>query len=113
METVVNQHGIDMEALRRVPFAGGPQAGDSSGASMSKDKEVIGNQSPMIGSDASLNSGQAGLWQFPSGKQFQRKKNPVVSEIQTHILMHLYVVRFDRYDKAWGIYFGQGTCRAK
>ncbi|KAF8723657.1 hypothetical protein HU200_021617 [Digitaria exilis] len=69
METVVNQHGIDMEALRssRIPFAGGPQAGDSSGASMSKDKEVIGNQSPMIGSDASLNSGQAGLWQFPSG----------------------------------------------
>ncbi|OEL37669.1 Chromatin structure-remodeling complex protein SYD, partial [Dichanthelium oligosanthes] len=68
METVVNQHGIDMDALRssRIPFAGGPQAGDSSGA-MSKDKEVIGNQSPMVGSDASQNSGQAGLWQFPSG----------------------------------------------
>ncbi|KAK8455244.1 hypothetical protein SEVIR_4G112300v4 [Setaria viridis] len=67
METVVNQHGIDMEALRssRIPFAGGPHAGDSSGA-MSKDKEVIGNQSPMVGSDASQNSGQAGLWQFPS-----------------------------------------------
>ncbi|RLN13374.1 chromatin structure-remodeling complex protein SYD-like isoform X3 [Panicum miliaceum] len=68
METVVNQHGIDMDALRssRIPFAGGPQAGDSSGA-MPKDKEVIGNQSPMVGSDASQNSGQAGLWQFPSG----------------------------------------------
>ncbi|PAN25126.1 hypothetical protein PAHAL_4G277400 [Panicum hallii] len=67
METVVNQHGIDMDALRssRIPFAGGPQAGDSSGA-MPKDKEVIGNQSPMVGSDASQNSGQAGLWQFPS-----------------------------------------------
>ncbi|XP_021304222.1 chromatin structure-remodeling complex protein SYD isoform X6 [Sorghum bicolor] len=68
METVVNQHGIDMDALRssRIPFAGGPQAGDSSGA-MSKDKEVIGNQSPMVGSDASQTSGQAGLWQLPSG----------------------------------------------
>uniref|UniRef100_A0A804PWX0 Chromatin structure-remodeling complex protein SYD n=1 Tax=Zea mays TaxID=4577 RepID=A0A804PWX0_MAIZE len=68
METVVNQHGIDMDALRssRIPFAGGPQAGDSSGV-MSKDKEVIGNQSPMVGSDASQSSGQAGLWQLPSG----------------------------------------------
>ncbi|CAN6164379.1 unnamed protein product [Urochloa humidicola] len=68
METVVNQHGIDMDALRssQIPFAGGPQAGDSSGA-MSKNKEVIGNQPPMVGSDASQNSGQAGLWQFPSG----------------------------------------------
>ncbi|CAL5047140.1 unnamed protein product [Urochloa decumbens] len=68
METVVNQHGIDIDALRssRIPFPGGPQAGDSSGA-MLKDKEVIGNQSPMVGSDASQNSGQAGLWQFPSG----------------------------------------------
>ncbi|XP_062233157.1 chromatin structure-remodeling complex protein SYD-like isoform X2 [Phragmites australis] len=68
METVVNQHGIDMDALRssRIPFAGGPQAGDSSGA-MSKDKEIIGSQSPMVGSDASQSSGQAGLWQFPSG----------------------------------------------
>ncbi|CAN6201890.1 unnamed protein product [Urochloa humidicola] len=68
METVVNQHGIDKDALRssRIPFPGGPQAGDSSGA-MSKDKEVIGNQSPIVGSDASQNSGQAGLWQFPSG----------------------------------------------
>ncbi|CAN6198094.1 unnamed protein product [Urochloa humidicola] len=68
METVVNQHGIDMDALRssRIPFSGGPQAGDSSGA-MSKNKEVIGNQPPMVGSDASQNSGQAGLWQFPSG----------------------------------------------
>ncbi|KAG2605134.1 hypothetical protein PVAP13_4NG113800 [Panicum virgatum] len=68
MQTVVNQHGIDMDALRssRIPFAGGPQAGDSSGA-MPKDKEVIGNQSPMVGSDASQSSGQAGLWQFPSG----------------------------------------------
>lgn len=77
METVVNQHGIDMEALRssRIPFAGGPQAGDSSGGALSKDKEVIGNQSPMIGSDASQNSGQAGLWQFPAGKKFQRKNS--------------------------------------
>ncbi|KAG2610394.1 hypothetical protein PVAP13_4KG098100 [Panicum virgatum] len=68
MLTVVNQHGIDMDALRssRIPFAGGPQAGDSSVA-MPKDKEVIGNQSPMVGSDASQNSGQAGFWQFPSG----------------------------------------------
>jgi hypothetical protein len=75
METVVNQHGIDMEALRssRIPFPSGPHAGDSS-AAMSKDKEVIGNQSPIIGSDASQNSGQPGLWQFPSGKQLQKKK---------------------------------------
>lgn len=66
----MNQHGIDMDALRssRIPFVGGPQPGDSSGA-MSKDKEVIGNQSPMVGSDASQTSGQAGLWQLPSGKQ--------------------------------------------
>lgn len=69
METVVNQHGIDMDALRssRIPFVGGQQAGDSSGA-MSKDKEIIGSQSPMIPSDAPQNSGQAGLWQFPSSK---------------------------------------------
>ncbi|KAM0895530.1 hypothetical protein ACQ4PT_023792 [Festuca glaucescens] len=68
METVVNQHGIDMDALRssRVPFAGGPQAVDSSGV-LSKDKEIIGSQSPMVGSDASQGSGQAALWQFPSG----------------------------------------------
>ncbi|KAL6861338.1 hypothetical protein ACP4OV_017038 [Aristida adscensionis] len=67
METVVNQHGLDMDALRssRIPYAGGPQAGDSSGT-MSKDKDIIGNQTPMIGSDASQSSGQAGLWQFPS-----------------------------------------------
>ncbi|KAM0895533.1 hypothetical protein ACQ4PT_023792 [Festuca glaucescens] len=69
METVVNQHGIDMDALRssRVPFAGGPQAVDSSGV-LSKDKEIIGSQSPMVGSDASQGSGQAALWQFPSGR---------------------------------------------
>uniref|UniRef100_A0ACD5V8R8 Uncharacterized protein n=1 Tax=Avena sativa TaxID=4498 RepID=A0ACD5V8R8_AVESA len=69
METVVNQHGIDMDALRssRVPFAGGPQAVDSGGV-MSKDKEIIGGQSPMVGSDASQGSGQAALWQFPSGR---------------------------------------------
>ncbi|XP_047084687.1 chromatin structure-remodeling complex protein SYD-like [Lolium rigidum] len=68
METVVNQHGIDMDALRssRVPFAGGPQAVDSSGV-LSKDKEIIGSQSPMVGSDASQGSGQAAPWQFPSG----------------------------------------------
>ncbi|KAM0917906.1 hypothetical protein ACQ4PT_009309 [Festuca glaucescens] len=68
METVVNQHGIDMDALRssRVPFAGGPQAVDSSGV-LSKDKEIIGSQSPMVGSDASQGSGQAALWQYPSG----------------------------------------------
>ncbi|KAL6631335.1 hypothetical protein ACP70R_028185 [Stipagrostis hirtigluma subsp. patula] len=68
METVVNQHGIDMDALRssRIPYAGGPQAGDSSGA-MSKDKEIIGSQTSMVGTDASQSSGQAGLWQFPSG----------------------------------------------
>jgi len=76
MLTVVNQHGIDMDALRssRIPFAGGPQAGDSSGA-MPKDKEVIGNQSPMVGSDASQSSGQAGLWQFPSGKQLEKENS--------------------------------------
>ncbi|KAM0917905.1 hypothetical protein ACQ4PT_009309 [Festuca glaucescens] len=69
METVVNQHGIDMDALRssRVPFAGGPQAVDSSGV-LSKDKEIIGSQSPMVGSDASQGSGQAALWQYPSGR---------------------------------------------
>ncbi|XP_051203890.1 uncharacterized protein [Lolium perenne] len=69
METVVNQHGIDMDALRssRVPFAGGPQAVDSSGV-LSKDKEIIGSQSPMVGSDASQGSGQAAPWQFPSGR---------------------------------------------
>ncbi|KAL5199384.1 hypothetical protein ABZP36_020587 [Zizania latifolia] len=68
METVVSQHGIDMDALRssRIPLAGGPQAGDSSGA-MSKDKEIIGSQSPMVGSDASQSSAHAGLWNFPSG----------------------------------------------
>uniref|UniRef100_A0ACD6AF39 Uncharacterized protein n=1 Tax=Avena sativa TaxID=4498 RepID=A0ACD6AF39_AVESA len=54
METVVNQHGIDMDALRssRVPFAGGPQAVDSGGV-MSKDKEIIGGQSPMVGTSLS------------------------------------------------------------
>ena len=74
METVVNQHGIDMDALRssRVPFAGGPQAVHSSGV-MSKDKEIIGGQSPMVGSGASQSSGQAALWQFPSGNQLERK----------------------------------------
>ncbi|VAI84907.1 unnamed protein product [Triticum turgidum subsp. durum] len=68
METVVSQHGIDMDALRssRVPFAGGPQAVDSSGL-MSKDKEVIGGQSSMVGSDASQSSGQAALWHLPPG----------------------------------------------
>ncbi|CAM0913347.1 unnamed protein product [Alopecurus aequalis] len=67
METVVNQHGIDMDALRssRVPFAGGPQAVDPSGV-MSKDKEIIGGQSPMVGSGSSQSSGQAALRQFPS-----------------------------------------------
>ncbi|KAF7107901.1 hypothetical protein CFC21_108478 [Triticum aestivum] len=66
METVVSQHGIDMDALRssRVPFAGGPQAVDSSGV-MSKDKEIIGGQSSMVGSDASQSSGQAALWHLP------------------------------------------------
>ncbi|EMS62916.1 Transcription activator BRG1 [Triticum urartu] len=68
METVVSQHGIDMDALRssRVPFAGGPQAVDSSGV-MSKDKEIIGGQSSMVGSDASQSSGQAALWHLPPG----------------------------------------------
>uniref|UniRef100_A0A0D9WNZ5 Chromatin structure-remodeling complex protein SYD n=1 Tax=Leersia perrieri TaxID=77586 RepID=A0A0D9WNZ5_9ORYZ len=68
METVVSQHGIDMDALRssRIPLAGGPQAGDSSSA-MPKDKEIIGNQSPMVGTDASQSSAHAGLWNFPSG----------------------------------------------
>ncbi|KAG8094264.1 hypothetical protein GUJ93_ZPchr0012g20724 [Zizania palustris] len=68
METVVSQHGIDMDALRssRIPLAGGPQAGDSSGA-MSKDKEIIGSLSPMVGSDASQSNAHAGLWNFPSG----------------------------------------------
>jgi hypothetical protein len=74
METVVNQHGIDMDALRssRVPFAGGPQALDPSGV-MSKDKEIIGGQAPMVGSDASQGSGQAASWQLPSGNQLERE----------------------------------------
>ncbi|KAL5224347.1 hypothetical protein ABZP36_010986 [Zizania latifolia] len=68
METVVSQHGIDMDALRssRIPLAGGPQAGDSSGA-MSKDKDIIGSLSPMVGSDVSQSNAHAGLWNFPSG----------------------------------------------
>ncbi|TVU11814.1 hypothetical protein EJB05_45419 [Eragrostis curvula] len=67
MEKVVNQHGIDMDALRssRIPVVGGQQAGDSSSV-MPKDKEIIAGQSPMIAGDASQSSGQAGLWQFPS-----------------------------------------------
>ncbi|KQK18704.1 chromatin structure-remodeling complex protein SYD isoform X2 [Brachypodium distachyon] len=67
METVVSQHGIDMDALRssRIPFAGGSQAVDS-GSVMSKDKEIIGSQALMVGSDASQNSGQAAL-RHPSG----------------------------------------------
>ncbi|XP_006655973.2 chromatin structure-remodeling complex protein SYD isoform X1 [Oryza brachyantha] len=68
METVVSQHGIDMDALRssRIPLAGGPQAGESSGA-MPKDKEIIGSQPPMVGTDASQSSAHTGLWNFPSG----------------------------------------------
>jgi hypothetical protein len=82
METVVNQHGIDMDALRssRVPFAGGPQAVDSSGV-LSKDNEIIGSQSPMVGSDASQGSGQAAPWQFPSGNQLERETLVTVLEI--------------------------------
>ncbi|KAJ1258909.1 hypothetical protein BS78_10G112100 [Paspalum vaginatum] len=86
METVVNQHGIDMDALRssRIPFSGGPQAGDPSGGAMPKDKEVIGNQSPMVGSDASQSSGQAGLWQFPSGStDMTRHGAPIPGRILT------------------------------
>ncbi len=76
METVVSQHGIDMDALRssRIPLAGGPQAGDSSGA-MPKDKEIIGSQPPMVGTDASQSSAHAGLWNFPSGNQVNQHGN--------------------------------------
>lgn len=76
METVVNQHGIDMDALRssRIPFAGGQQAGDSSSA-LAKDREIIGSQAPVIASDASQSVGQGGLWQFPSSKLLQMNSN--------------------------------------
>ncbi|WOK94287.1 hypothetical protein Cni_G02989 [Canna indica] len=47
LETVINQHGLDIEALKssRLPFAGGPQAG-SSGHAKIKDKEAIDNLLP-------------------------------------------------------------------
>jgi hypothetical protein len=80
METVVSQHGIDMDALRssRIPLAGGPQAGDSSGA-MPKDKEIIGSQPPMVGTDASQSSAHAGLWNFPSGSADMARHSASIS----------------------------------
>lgn len=62
METVINQHGIDIDALRssRLPSASGPQMGE---------KEVSDNQLP-IGSSGMPNRGMpASTWQAASSSQ--------------------------------------------
>ncbi|XP_020090033.1 chromatin structure-remodeling complex protein SYD isoform X2 [Ananas comosus] len=64
METVVNQHGLDLDALRssRLPLASGPQAEDP-GSVRSKDKEIVDNQPPIAGSDAAPNIMATRAWQ--------------------------------------------------
>lgn len=59
METVISQHGIDIDALRssRLPSASGPQMGD---------KDVLDNQLHIGGSDMPHKGMPAGMWQAAS-----------------------------------------------
>ncbi|XP_019437490.1 PREDICTED: chromatin structure-remodeling complex protein SYD-like isoform X2 [Lupinus angustifolius] len=67
METVINQHGLDIEALKasRIPLAGGPQIGSSSQAvGVAKDSQVVLAENEMSKFD-SLASGRPPV--APSG----------------------------------------------
>ncbi|XP_042516714.1 chromatin structure-remodeling complex protein SYD-like isoform X2 [Macadamia integrifolia] len=61
METVINQNGIDIEALKssRLPMTGGTQMGDSA-VERSVDKDKLHNQSSVGPSDMSFSAWHAG-----------------------------------------------------
>ncbi|XP_010247117.1 PREDICTED: chromatin structure-remodeling complex protein SYD isoform X2 [Nelumbo nucifera] len=63
METVINQHGIDIEALKssRLPLAGGTQIGDP-GNSKVMEKETTDNTPSIGASDVSFRSGTSSAW---------------------------------------------------
>jgi len=62
METVISQHGIDIDAMRssRLPSSSGPQMGD---------KEVLDNQLHIGGSDMPHRGMPASTWQATSSSQ--------------------------------------------
>ncbi|KAF5187197.1 chromatin structure-remodeling complex protein SYD isoform X2, partial [Thalictrum thalictroides] len=70
METVINQHGLDIEVLKsaRLPLPGMPQIGDPSGA-RSMDKIAHDNSTQVGSSNMPFGGTQVGPWYTgPSGK---------------------------------------------
>ncbi|KAJ6796775.1 chromatin structure-remodeling complex protein SYD [Iris pallida] len=69
METVINQHGIDINVLKssRLPSTGVPQMGD---------KEVSDNQLPIVGGDAPYRTVPSGSWQAASSSQMKEEAYP-------------------------------------
>lgn len=71
METVINQHGLDISALQssRLPFGDGTQnqLGDP-GQVRSKDKDIAENSSPMGSIDVPRKGGAVGAWHSTSSK---------------------------------------------
>ncbi|XP_065042149.1 uncharacterized protein LOC135675684 isoform X3 [Musa acuminata AAA Group] len=86
LETVINQHGLDIEALKssRLPFAGAPQVG-SSGHAKSKDKEAITNLLPTSSTDVPQNSTPVATWQVASTNP--AKEETYAGPSQSYIMM--------------------------
>ncbi|KAG1334177.1 chromatin structure-remodeling complex protein SYD-like [Cocos nucifera] len=74
METVIGQHGLDIDALRssRFSIAGGTHMGDP-GQMRSKDNETIENQLPTGGIDMPHKSMPASTWQVASSSQMKEE----------------------------------------
>nr|XP_029119475.1 uncharacterized protein LOC105042102 isoform X2 [Elaeis guineensis]XP_029119476.1 uncharacterized protein LOC105042102 isoform X2 [Elaeis guineensis] len=74
METVVGQHGLDIDALRssRFSFAGGTYMGDP-GQMRSNGNETIENQLPAGGIDMPHKSMPASTWQVASSSQMKEE----------------------------------------
>ncbi|RRT81558.1 hypothetical protein B296_00008556 [Ensete ventricosum] len=86
LETVINQHGLDIEALKssRLPFAGGAQVG-SSGHAKSKDKEAITNLLPTSGTDVPQKNTPVATWQVASTNP--AKEETYAGPSQSYIMM--------------------------
>ncbi|XP_038985323.1 chromatin structure-remodeling complex protein SYD-like [Phoenix dactylifera] len=74
METVIGQHGLDIDALRssRFSFAGGTYMGDP-GEMRSKDSQTIENQLPTGGIDMPHKNMPPSTWQVASSSQMKEE----------------------------------------
>ncbi|URE10109.1 hypothetical protein MUK42_37216 [Musa troglodytarum] len=86
LETVIDQHGLDIEALKssRLPFAGAPQVG-SSGHAKAKDKEAITSLLPTSSTDVPQKGTPVATWQVASTNP--AKEETYAGPSQSYIMM--------------------------